>query len=44
MVTDVTGAPLDFSRGSTLAANSGVVATDGHFHDRVIEAVQAVLG
>jgi len=44
VVTDVTGAPLDFSRGSTLAANSGVVATDGRFHDQVIEAVQSVLG
>jgi 3'(2'), 5'-bisphosphate nucleotidase len=43
VVTDVTGAPLDFSCGSTLAANSGVVATDGRFHDQVIEAVQAVL-
>jgi 3'(2'), 5'-bisphosphate nucleotidase len=44
VVTDVTGAPLDFSHGSTLSANSGVVATDGRFHDQVIDAVQAVLG
>ena len=44
VVTDVTGAPLDFSRGSTLSANSGVVATDGRFHDQVIDAVQSVLG
>jgi 3'(2'), 5'-bisphosphate nucleotidase len=44
VVTDVTGALLDFSHGSTLAANSGVVATDGRFHDQVIEAVQSVLG
>jgi 3'(2'), 5'-bisphosphate nucleotidase len=44
VVTDVTGAPLDFSHGSTLRANRGVVATDGRFHDRVIEAVRAVLG
>ena len=44
VVTDVTGAPLDFSCGSTLSANSGVVATDGRFHDQVIEAVQSVLG
>ncbi len=27
-----------------LQANSGVVATDGRFHDQVIEAVQSVLG
>ena len=44
VVTDVTGAPLDFSRGATLAANSGIVATDGHFHDQVIDAVRSVLG
>jgi len=44
VVTDVNGAPLDFSHGSKLQANSGVVATDGRFHDQVIEAVQAVLG
>ena len=44
VVTDVTGAPLDFSRGSTLSANRGVVATDGRFHDQVIDAVRSVLG
>lgn len=43
-VTDVTGAPLDFSHGQKLERNSGVVATDGRFHDEVIDAVQAVLG
>jgi 3'(2'), 5'-bisphosphate nucleotidase len=43
VVTDVTGAPLDFSHGARLQANSGVVATDGRFHDQVIEAVQSVL-
>ncbi len=43
-VTDVTGAPLDFSNGQKLECNSGVVATDGRFHDDVIAAVQAVLG
>ena len=44
VVTDVTGAPLDFSRGSRLSANSGVVATSGEFHDEVIAAVRHVLG
>ena len=44
VVTDVTGAPLDFSHGAKLEVNSGVVATDGRFHDQVIAAVQAVLG
>ena len=43
VVTDVTGVPLDFSRGAELEANSGVVATDGRFHEQVIEAVRAVL-
>ena len=43
VVTDVTGAPLDFSHGSKLEANSGVVATDGRFHDQVIAAVRSVL-
>jgi 3'(2'), 5'-bisphosphate nucleotidase len=44
VVTDVTGAPLDFSHGSKLQTNSGVVATDGRFHDQVIDAVRSVLG
>jgi 3'(2'), 5'-bisphosphate nucleotidase len=44
VVTDVTGAPLDFSHGAKLQANSGVVATDGRFHDQVIDAVRAILG
>jgi 3'(2'), 5'-bisphosphate nucleotidase len=42
-VTDVTGAPLDFSHGSKLEQNRGVVATDGRFHDEVIAAVTTVL-
>jgi 3'(2'), 5'-bisphosphate nucleotidase len=44
VVTDVTGAPLDFSHGAKLDANLGVVATDGRFHAEVIDAVQHVLG
>lgn len=43
-VTDVTGAPLDFSHGRKLERNAGVVATDGRFHDEVVAAVRAVLG
>ncbi len=42
-VTDVTGAPLDFSHGRLLERNRGVVATDGRFHDEVVAAVQQVL-
>ncbi len=42
-VTDVTGKSLDFSRGRTLAANRGVVATNGHLHDAVLAAVAGAL-
>ena len=42
-VTDVTGAPLDFSHGWGLVANRGVIATDGRFHDEVVAAVTRVL-
>lgn len=38
-VTDATGRPLDFSLGSKLVNNKGVVATCGPIHDRVIAAV-----
>lgn len=41
-VTDVDGSPLDFSSGRTLN-NHGVVVTNGHIHDAIIAAVQAVL-
>jgi 3'(2'), 5'-bisphosphate nucleotidase len=44
VVTDVTGAALDFSHGAKLQVNRGVVATDGRFHDQVIDAVRSVLG
>lgn len=40
-VTDVAGRPLDFSRGAKLSENRGVIATNGCFHERVVEAVQA---
>jgi 3'(2'), 5'-bisphosphate nucleotidase len=43
-VSDVEGAPLDFRRGRTLAANQGVVATCGSIHDEVIAAVKQVRG
>jgi 3'(2'), 5'-bisphosphate nucleotidase len=42
-VTDVTGAPLEFSHGSRLEANRGVIATDARFHDEVVAAVTQVL-
>lgn len=40
--TDVDGSPLDFSEGISLK-NTGVIATNGVIHDRVVEAVQTVL-
>lgn len=41
-VTDVDGTPLDFSQGAALP-NRGMVVSNGRLHDRIIEAVQAVL-
>ena len=41
-VTDINGKELDFRRGRTLSANSGVVATSGKIHDEVIAAIRAV--
>jgi 3'(2'), 5'-bisphosphate nucleotidase len=42
-VTDIDGAPLDFSHGRLLEANRGVIATDGRFHDEVVVAVRRVV-
>ncbi len=38
-VTDIHGHALDFSSGRTLARNKGVVATNGHLHAQVVEAI-----
>ena len=43
VVTDVDGTPLDFRHGRRLEHNRGIVATDGRFHDQVIQVVRAVL-
>ncbi|QQE10744.1 3'(2'),5'-bisphosphate nucleotidase [Planctomycetota bacterium] len=43
-VTDIYGNDLDFSKGKTLSANKGVIATNGKFHDQVVKAVGEVLG
>jgi 3'(2'), 5'-bisphosphate nucleotidase len=43
-VTDADGAPLDFTRGATLADNRGIVATCGSIHDEVIAAVRRARG
>lgn len=39
-VTDVTGAPLDFSKGTTLSANLGVVAAPTAVHGLIIESIR----
>ncbi len=43
-VTDIAGETLDFSRGPRLQRNRGIVASNGHVHDAVLEAVGAVAG
>jgi len=40
-VTDMHGTPLNFTHGRLLEANTGVVATNGPFHDEVIDALAA---
>jgi len=40
-VTDMHGTPLDFTHGRRLEENTGVVATNGPFHDEVIDALAA---
>lgn len=42
-VSDGTGRPLDFSLGKQLNNADGIVATNGRFHDAVVDAVQAAL-
>lgn len=43
-VTDIAGAPLDFTRGAELRANQGILVSNGVHHARLVEAVRAVLG
>lgn len=42
-VTDISGKPLDFSRGRELNQNRGVIVTNGLLHDPIVAAVQAVM-
>jgi 3'(2'), 5'-bisphosphate nucleotidase len=41
-VTDLDGKALDFSRGRTLAANRGVVASNGELHDAALAALKQI--
>jgi len=38
-VTDVTGKPLDFTRGRELTQNRGVIVTHGPFHEQILETL-----
>ncbi len=40
VVTDITGAPLDFSHGPRLEANRGIVCARADLHGRIIEAIE----
>lgn len=39
VVTDITGAPLDFSHGPTLATNRGVICGTPEIHGKIIHAI-----
>jgi 3'(2'), 5'-bisphosphate nucleotidase len=43
-VTDVHGQRLDFTVGRQLERNTGIVASNGLIHDRVLQAIAARLG
>jgi HAL2 family 3'(2'),5'-bisphosphate nucleotidase len=43
IVTDISGNPLDFSKGAILSANQGVVCTAAPIHAQIIEAI-SILG
>ncbi|RKP03091.1 hypothetical protein CXG81DRAFT_502, partial [Caulochytrium protostelioides] len=40
IVTDMHGAPLDFTRGRTLVDQQGVIAASAHFHPLVMEVLR----
>jgi 3'(2'), 5'-bisphosphate nucleotidase len=42
-VSDVQGRPLDFTTGSRMTANSGIVAAAASIHDEVVAAVRSIL-
>jgi 3'(2'), 5'-bisphosphate nucleotidase len=42
-VTDLDGQPLDFSAGSTLKRNRGVIVSNGLLHDRALATVQDIV-
>lgn len=42
-VSDIHGKELDFGAGRTLRNNKGVIATNGHVHDKVLAVVKNVV-
>jgi 3'(2'), 5'-bisphosphate nucleotidase len=42
-VTDFKGNPIDFSAGRMLRNNRGIVATNGHLHTVVLEAIESIV-
>ena len=42
IVTDVLGRPLDFSKGTTLAANRGILCASRAFHGRIRRAIASL--
>ena len=38
-VTDIHGRPLDFTAGTRLWENDGVLMTNGYLHDALLEAI-----
>jgi 3'(2'), 5'-bisphosphate nucleotidase len=41
-VTDLSGKPLEFTHGATLAENQGILATNGTLHEELRAAIQAI--
>ena len=39
-VTDIHGQPLDFTLGTKLEKNKGVVVTNGHLHEQVLDSIR----
>jgi 3'(2'), 5'-bisphosphate nucleotidase len=42
MITDLSGAPLDFNAGRTLARNRGVLASNGRLHAAALRALRSI--
>lgn len=43
-ITDLDGKPLDFSRGRTLSANNGILASNRHLHEPAIRVIREIRG